>query len=127
MARSIGQCGNCGEWLTPRGGLPPRFCPRCGYRVNIAAGGRGTATRSDYPATAGGVSTPAIVSLVLGLIGLPMGCVPFGLAAIFVGLFARYNIDQSRGQLRGDGLAIAGIVLGITSTGIWLAVCAAAL
>ncbi len=121
MATSGQTCGNCGEPLTPRGGLPPRFCPRCGCRLPsgpLPPPGR-------LPATSSGVSTPAIASLILGIIGLPMpmGCFPFGLAAILLGIYACGQIESSHGRLRGRGLATAGIVLGIVS-GFWLGVCA---
>jgi hypothetical protein len=74
-----------------------------------------------------GVSGPAIASLVLGVLGLPLGCFPFGVLAIFLGVYARMKIEESRGRLSGNGLAIAGIVLGVIASGIWLAVCARAL
>jgi len=127
MAATFGHCGNCDERLAARGGLPPRFCPRCGYRVPAGPSFSPAGARRDFGTTAQGVSTPAIVSFVLGLIGLPMTCMPFGLAAILVGIYARGHIEQSRGRLRGDGLAIAGITLGVISSGLWLTICAAAL
>ena len=122
MAASGKSCGNCGEPLTPRGGRPPRFCPRCGCRLPSKP-----AAKPDYlPAAAAGVSTPAIVSLVLGIIALPTpgGCFPFGLAAILLGVYARGQIESSHGRLRGHGLATAGIVLGAISSALWAGVCA---
>lgn len=123
MATYGQKCGNCGEPLTPRGGLPPRFCPRCGCRLPTAP----VSAPGNVPATARRVSAPAIASLVLGILGLPMGCIPFGLAAIFLGMYAHGRIESSRGRLTGKGLATAGIVLGIISSGLWLAICAGAL
>jgi hypothetical protein len=122
VATSGQTCGNCGEPLTPRGGLPPRFCPRCGCRLPS----RPLPPLGRLPATSGGVSTPAIVSLVLGIIGLPtpMGCFPFGLAAILLGVYARGQIESSHGGLRGYGIATAGVVLGAISSALWLGVCA---
>lgn len=122
MAANGKNCGNCGEPLTPRGGLPPRFCPRCGCRLPsgpLPPPGR-------LPATSSGVSTPAIVSLVLGIIGLPtpMGCFPFGLAAILLGVYARGQIESSHGRLHGHGIATAGVVLGAISSALWLGICA---
>ena len=122
MAANGKNCGNCVEPLTPRGGLPPRFCPRCGRQLPSAP-----ASKPEYlPATAAGVSTPAIASLILGIIGLPMpmGCFPFGLAAILLGVYARGQIESSHGGLRGHGIATAGVVLGAISSALWLGVCA---
>ena len=122
MATNRQNCGNCGEPLTPRGGLPPRFCPRCGCRLPSAR----PPEPGHLPATAAGVSTPAIASLVLGIIGFPalMGCFPFGLAAILLGIYARGQIESSHGRLRGHGIATAGVVLGAISSALWLGVCA---
>ncbi len=57
-------------------------------------------------------STLAIVSLVAGLLGwtlLPMvGCI----AAIITGHMARAEIRREPERLEGDGLAIAGLILG---------------
>jgi hypothetical protein len=121
---TFGQCGNCGEELTPRGGLPPRFCPRCGCKLPPATG-----PAFSRPGVASeGVSAPAIASLVLGIVGLPSPCgVPLGLVAIFLGIYARMKIEESGGRLWGNGLAVAGIVLGVIASGMWLAVCAHAL
>lgn len=55
----------------------------------------------------------AITSLVLGLI--PCTCVPSLLAVIF-GHIALSKIDKSEGQLKGRGMAIAGLVLGYIFT-----------
>lgn len=124
MANPRQNCGNCGEPLTPRGGVPPRFCPRCGHRLPSASG----PIPHRFPVTAGTVSAPAIASLVLGIISLPtpMGCFPFGLAAILLGIYARGQVESSGGRLGGHGLATAGIVLGVIS-GLWMVFCAGVL
>lgn len=60
------------------------------------------------PATDGG----AIASLVLGIIGV-MGCLALaGIPALILGVTARRRITQSGGTRQGEGLAIAGIILG---------------
>jgi hypothetical protein len=117
------QCDNCGELLTPRGGLPPRFCPRCGCRLPPVA----EAPYKRAPAAAEGTCSSAIAALVLGILGIPMGCVPLGLLAVFLGVYARGKIEESGGRLSGGGMATAGIVLGVISSGLWLAVCAGSL
>lgn len=58
----------------------------------------------------------AIVSLVLGLVGLP--CCAFfvpGIAAIVTGFIARKQVDESQGRQQGAGMALAGMILGAVS------------
>jgi hypothetical protein len=52
-----------------------------------------------------------------------MGCFPFGLAAILLGVYARGQVESSHGRLRGHGLATAGVVLGAISCVLWPGVC----
>jgi hypothetical protein len=55
----------------------------------------------------------AIVSLVLGILSVP--CCTFlvlGIAAVVTGVIARRQIDASQGRLKGNGMAMAGVVLG---------------
>jgi DNA-directed RNA polymerase subunit RPC12/RpoP len=61
---------------------------------------------------AGGTSTKALVSLVLGLASILLFCVT-GLPALIVGFMALGDIGNSRGKLKGAGLAYTGITLGI--------------
>lgn len=60
-------------------------------------------------------STYAVISLVAGVLGWSL--MPFlgSIAAIVFGHMARAEIRRSQGQLDGDGLAIAGLVLGWVS------------
>lgn len=60
----------------------------------------------------------AVVSLVLGVVSVPLACCCYiglltGIAAAVTGFMARKKIDESQGMLEGDGMALAGIVLGI--------------
>jgi hypothetical protein len=56
----------------------------------------------------------ARLSLVLGLAGICCGVTgPF---AVLLGLLGINRINESRGLLRGKGLAVAGIVLGALET-----------
>ncbi len=70
-------------------------------------------------------STAALVSLILGLLALPLNILA-GLPALLVGYRSLYAINASEGQLRGRGLAIAGMVLGLlgclfgVAWGLWL-------
>ncbi len=62
-------------------------------------------------------SIMAILSLVLGLLGL---CVPgFGLLGLLFGIVALILIGSSNGALAGRGLSAAGIVLGLLFSVLW--------
>jgi hypothetical protein len=72
-------------------------------------------------------STLAVISLVAGILGWTL--LPFlgSLGAIITGHMARSEIRRSAGTVDGNGLAIAGLVLGwgsvvVTVIGILLAV-----
>jgi uncharacterized membrane protein len=62
-------------------------------------------------------SGKAIGSLVTGIIGAFTFCCGFlvvpSIAAVVLGLLARRDIANSNGQLKGDGMALAGIIAGI--------------
>ena len=59
----------------------------------------------------------AIASLVLGIVWIYwLG----SLLALIFGLVARSQIEESRGQQSGEGMAIAGIVLGIVGLAVLL-------
>ena len=68
--------------------------------------------------------TPAIVSLVLGI--LAWVALPFigALGAVITGHMALSEIRASRGDIGGEGLAIAGLVLGWIQLGICLLIIA---
>ena len=62
----------------------------------------------------------AVVSLVLGILGL--ACIgPFGaIPAVICGHVAKSRIKSSGGSLQGDGLALAGLILGYVSIGLMI-------
>jgi hypothetical protein len=64
------------------------------------------------PAPSPATSTLAVVSLVAGIVSWLLMPFVAGLAAIVCGHMARGEIKRSNGALEGDGLAIAGLVLG---------------
>lgn len=63
-------------------------------------------------------SSLAIASLVCGL--LTWSFVPFfgAIAAIITGHLAKREIRESQGTLSGDGMALAGLILGYTQLGL---------
>ena len=117
------------------------FCPDCGKRLSAPAEKAGTVARcagcgaeleipgaeefaevavdEAAPAQAASpaptVPALAIVSLVLGALGLLCFGLLAGLPAIICGHIAHGRIRRSAGALRGGGLAIAGFVLGYLS------------
>lgn len=67
-------------------------------------------------------SVLAIVSLVLSLLGV---CIPgFGLLGLLFGVISIFLISGSAGRLSGRGLSASGIVIGLLTTVIWLAIIA---
>jgi len=65
-------------------------------------------------------SSLAVASLVSGILGWSL--IPFigTIVAIVTGHMARAGIRRSNGQLDGDGLAIAGLVLGWVAVALWV-------
>lgn len=99
--------GQPGDGEQPYGqqpyGQPPSYPPPPAG----APGGYGQPQRT---------SPLAIVSLVLGILGVPC-CTffVFGIGATVTGFLARRQIDASQGRLKGSGMATAGLVLGVVS------------
>ena len=65
-------------------------------------------------------STLAIVSLVTGIIGWTI--IPFigSIVAVITGHLAKKEIRDSGGTLGGDGMALAGLILGYTMIGLFI-------
>lgn len=65
-------------------------------------------------------NTKALLSLIAGIFGWTL--LPFlgSVAALILGHMARAEIRRSAGQQVGDGLAVAGLVLGWLSVVVWL-------
>jgi hypothetical protein len=57
-------------------------------------------------------STPAILSLVFGILSWVALPLVGAIVAIVTGHVARGEIRRANGELEGDGLAVAGLVLG---------------
>ena len=99
-------CTNC------RGNLADfvAVCPYCGVSQPIpqsAVGPKWAATPQN--------SNKAIASLVCGVLFL---CAPASIAAIILGHLALVDIKRSAGRMAGQGLAIAGLVMGYVGVGL---------
>jgi hypothetical protein len=70
-------------------------------------------------------SNMALASLILGILGWTVIPGLASIAAIITGHMAKKEIKESNGQLGGDGMAIAGLVMGYASVAIFVCVCLA--
>ncbi len=70
-------------------------------------------------------SNMALASLILGILGWTILPILASIAAIITGHMAKKEIKESMGQLGGDGMATAGLVMGYASVAIVLCVCLA--
>lgn len=99
-------CSGCGNDVP----IGERFCRVCGKEASaspIAAPAFGPpAEGSIFPAH---TSAKAIASLVCGLF---LFAFPFSILAIVFGHIAVSEVRKSAGRLKGEGIAIAGLVLG---------------
>lgn len=97
------------EWR-PLGSFP-EFAAALEAAVAAKAGGSvPPPALAPAPAGSGQTSGMAIASLVLGVLGV-LSCGVTALVGVVLGIMALVKINRSRGALRGEGLAIAGIVV----------------
>lgn len=103
-------CAACGNSLE----ASDKFCRVCGWQTGAATTNPTPVPAASAPACPPGTSPKAVISLVCGLLFF----VPLAfLAAIVCGHLGLSEIRRSAGRLKGEGLAIAGLVLGY----LWLA------
>jgi hypothetical protein len=111
-AMDINFCSKCGT----RTGPGERHCRTCGAVLPldeaVGAGGHPAAAKS---APSEGTSGLAIASLVLGIVSLGCGGILLGLPALIMGVIGLKRIKRSGGRIGGEGLAIAGTVIGAVS------------
>ena len=116
-------CSNCGA-AVPEGG---QFCNQCGRPVTgqpaAASAPMGSApavatTPPPFagPAPDGPTSGKALASMITGIFGLLFFLPAF--AAIILGHISRSEIRKSNGQLKGNGMATAGLVMGYGMVGM---------
>lgn len=94
------------------------FCPKCKTKnlddaVRCVKCGVELFPGSDKPLVGPPESSAkALLSFLLGILGIACLWILAGIPAVLLGLLARRDIQRSGGRLGGDGLALAGIVLG---------------
>ncbi len=69
-----------------------------------------SSTPEIQPATR--TSTMAVVSLIAGIVGLTLLPLIGSIAAVVTGYMARKEIRASAGAITGDGMAMAGLIMG---------------
>jgi type IV pilus assembly protein PilA len=104
-------CFQCGAAIPDAS----RFCDHCGQPVGqpIPASSvpPGVAVPAFTPPAPGApTSGKALASMITGIFGLLF--FPIAFAAIILGHISRSEIRKSNGQLKGDGMATAGLVMG---------------
>ena len=103
-------CPQCGKSLT----ADDKFCRTCGRSVENASFAATSPGAPVVPTGPPQTSSKAVISLVGGLLFfVPLACI----AAIVFGHIALSEIKRSAGRLKGEGMAIAGLVLGY----LWVA------
>ncbi|MEI6972281.1 MAG: DUF4190 domain-containing protein [bacterium] len=98
------------------------LCPGCGNSVAAPIPVR-------HPEAASGSieqSAPevAIISLVSALLSIPLCClgIPLAIVAIVCGHIGWSKIKQSDGTMAGDGMCLAGLIIGYVSLTFWTCV-----
>lgn len=94
-------CPACGTSVTE----VSQFCPHCGKSLSPVAAAAAPLSYQGGPAQTSG---KAIASLVCGIINV----FPLFIVAIVLGHISLSEIKRSAGRLKGEGIAIAGLVLG---------------
>jgi len=99
-------CSTCGTTIEGN----DRFCRACGAAVGSPPPtGEPTLLSPVLPPTPTKTSTKAVISLILGLF---IFFFPFSLVAVILGHLSLSEIRKSAGRITGNGLAVAGLVLG---------------
>ncbi len=112
-------CSNCGAENPDN----VRFCHNCGRPLTAEAAVmfQPAGAAPQPPAYTGPQenSGKAIASLMLGIFALPLNILLLpGISAVVLGHLALGQIKRSAGRLKGQGMAIAGLVMGYLSIAV---------
>jgi type IV pilus assembly protein PilA len=96
-------CSRCGNAVTETS----KFCDKCGQPVTAMPQPTSPTIPAigEVPPTSG----KAIGSLIAGIFGFIF---PAAITAVILGHMSRSEIRKSNGRLKGDGMALAGLILG---------------
>ncbi|MFC2022993.1 DUF4190 domain-containing protein [Chloroflexota bacterium] len=106
-------CPKCGA-ENPEGAS---FCQKCGAGLTQPIPASAPAPQQPIVMQAERTSGMAITSLVLGIVGFIIN--PLSVLAIIFGAVALSQIGKDP-TLKGKGMAVAGLVLGIVIAAIWI-------
>ncbi len=105
-------CNNCGREVPDNS----PFCNNCGASM------QSTAPSVPYPVVPSAASVETVptdgeatASLILGILSITMFLFLAGIPAIILGHMSRNNIHKSMGKLKGEGIALAGLIMGYIS------------
>ncbi len=118
-------CSKCGAQIDDQA----QFCPQCGTTSPVMAQPPAPPpgpTTQQPPYAAPGQYVPqytpqpptdgqATASLILGILSVTVLCGIAGIPAIILGHLGLSKIKKSNGQLKGEGLALAGLIMGYFS------------
>lgn len=90
------------------------FCNQCGQPLGGALEAPAVPTAA-VPAADAKTDNKAVISLVLGILSLTIFSILAGLPAVILGHISRSNIQKSMGRLKGEGIALAGLIMGYLS------------
>jgi len=109
-------CSTCGAAISD----PASFCPKCGAPLPVATQAKqpsASAAPAAAPAAIQGESETdlkAVSSLVLGMLSFVLSIFS-GIPAVILGHMSRAAIRKSGGRLKGEGLALGGLIMGYIS------------
>lgn len=87
------------------------------YGAGAGGGPGGPYDTGGFDTRPSRVSALAVAALVFGIVCVIPGA---GLLAVLLGVPALFVINASRGRLRGTGLAVTGVVLGLVASAMWV-------
>ena len=93
-----------------------QFCATCGQPLNAVAAAQTQTTKAGSsggaPVLDARTDGKAIGSLILGVLAITFFWIFAGIPAIVLGHLSRSSIRKSMGRLKGEGMALAGLIMG---------------
>lgn len=97
-------CSHCGQ----QNADGVAYCSSCGQPLTVSTP---SVAAAPEPVTDG----KAVASLVLGVLSLTFFSIFAGIPAVILGHISRSKIQKSLGRLKGEGIALAGLIMGYIS------------